>query len=250
LNSKFKTKVELRQLGPRDETKLIGGYGRCGQPLCCMDLLTEFNPVSIRMAKEQDLPLNPMKISGVCGRLLCCLAYESDQYKSMKQKMPRPGQDVNTPNGPARVVGVNPLKESVTVELESKARVEVAVNMIKPLDPRPPAEASASQPSPAASGPSPEIPGEHRNQPGTRTSFRNQRPPGKNDFRNRHPRRDMPPATEKPKDIAKEQLKNEAPKPKFLIEGAPEKLRLPPQSSAEPSPAASGPPPSPPTPAS
>jgi cell fate regulator YaaT (PSP1 superfamily) len=83
LNSRFKTKVELRQLGPRDETKLVGGFGRCGRPLCCMNFLTEFSPVSIRMAKEQDLPLNPMKISGVCGRLLCCLAYESEQYHDM-----------------------------------------------------------------------------------------------------------------------------------------------------------------------
>ena len=77
LANRFKVRVELRQVGPRDEAKLIGGFGRCGRPLCCADFLSEFAPVSIRMAKDQDLPLNPMKISGACGRLLCCLVYES-----------------------------------------------------------------------------------------------------------------------------------------------------------------------------
>jgi cell fate regulator YaaT (PSP1 superfamily) len=130
LNSRFKTKVELRQLGPRDETKLLGGFGRCGRPLCCMNFLTEFSPVSIRMAKEQDLPLNPMKISGVCGRLLCCLAYESEQYHDMKEKLPKEGQQVTTPLGVAKVVWSNPLKETVLVELESKATVELPLSKI------------------------------------------------------------------------------------------------------------------------
>jgi cell fate regulator YaaT (PSP1 superfamily) len=80
LNSRFKIKVELRQLGPRDEAKLVGGFGRCGRPLCCMDFLAEFSPVSIRMAKDQDLPLNPMKISGVCGRLLCGGGYRRNRH--------------------------------------------------------------------------------------------------------------------------------------------------------------------------
>jgi cell fate regulator YaaT (PSP1 superfamily) len=131
LNTRFKTRVELRQLGPRDEAKLVGGFGRCGRPLCCMDFLTEFSPVSIRMAKEQDLPLNPMKISGVCGRLLCCLAYESEQYHIMKEKMPKAGQQVSTPLGTAKVVGNNPLKETVLVELESQATVELPFSDIK-----------------------------------------------------------------------------------------------------------------------
>jgi cell fate regulator YaaT (PSP1 superfamily) len=242
LNSKFKTKVELRQLGPRDETKLIGGFGRCGRPLCCMDFLTEFNPVSIRMAKEQDLPLNPMKISGVCGRLLCCLAYESEQYKAMKQKLPRPGQDVDTPNGPARVVGTNPLKETVTVELESQARVEVPLDKITPRDARSPAGTPASQPPPPASAPATETSEERRNQPGTRTGFKGQRPPreesknrppSRNDSRNRRPRRDMPRTPEKAKDIIKEQPEKEEPKPTLLIEGVPQKLQLPSQPPVE-----------------
>jgi len=130
LNSRFKIRVELRQLGPRDEAKLIGGFGRCGRPLCCMNFLTEFSPVSIRMAKEQDLPLNPMKISGVCGRLLCCLAYEGEQYHIMREKLPKQGQRVSTPMGIARVVGGNPLKETVLVELESQATVELPLSEI------------------------------------------------------------------------------------------------------------------------
>jgi cell fate regulator YaaT (PSP1 superfamily) len=257
LNSKFKTKVELRQLGPRDETKLIGGFGRCGRPLCCMDFLTEFNPVSIRMAKEQDLPLNPMKISGVCGRLLCCLAYESEQYKAMKKKLPRPGQDVNTPNGPARVVGTNPLKETVMVELESQARVELTLDKITPREARSPAETPASLPPPTAPAPATETPEERRNQPGTRTGFNNQRPPreesknrppSRNDFRGRRPRRDMPRTPEKVKDTAKEQPGKEEPKPPLLIEGAPQKLQLPSQPPVETPPAVAGPTSPPPTP--
>lgn len=130
LNSRLKTRVELRQIGPRDETKMMGGFGRCGRPLCCMSFLSEFAPVSIRMAKEQDLPLNPMKISGICGRLLCCLVYENEQYKDLKAKLPKKGQKVATSMGAATVVGCNPLKETVLVELESEATVELPVNEI------------------------------------------------------------------------------------------------------------------------
>ncbi len=126
----LKTRVELRQIGPRDEAKLIGGFGRCGRPLCCMSFLSEFAPVAIKMAKEQDLPLNPMKISGVCGRLLCCLVYENKQYRTMKEKMPKAGQRVSTPMGVASVVGSNPLKETVSVELESQAIVELPLSEI------------------------------------------------------------------------------------------------------------------------
>ena len=99
LSKHFKLRVELRQVGSRDESKLMGGFGRCGRPLCCMSYLSEFSPVSIRMAKEQGLPLDPMKISGVCGRLLCCLVYESEQYHIMKEKLPKEGQRLSTPPG-------------------------------------------------------------------------------------------------------------------------------------------------------
>jgi cell fate regulator YaaT (PSP1 superfamily) len=130
LTSKFKMRVELRQVGSRDEAKLIGGFGRCGRELCCASFLTEFSPVSIKMAKEQDLPLNPMKISGTCGRLMCCLAYEGEQYRKLKEKMPKAGQKVSTQMGEAVVVGSNPLKETVMVALKSDATVELPLKEI------------------------------------------------------------------------------------------------------------------------
>ena len=131
LTNRFKVRVELRQVGPRDEAKLVGGYGRCGRPLCCASFLSEFAPVSIRMAKEQDLPLNPMKISGVCGRLLCCLGYESEQYHDMKKNLPKDGQQVSTAMGVATVIRSNPLRETVLVELPSEATVELPLSEIK-----------------------------------------------------------------------------------------------------------------------
>ncbi len=133
LTRRFETRVELRQVGPRDEAKLIGGFGRCGRQLCCASFLSEFAPVSIKMAKEQDLPLNPVKISGVCGRLLCCLGYESEQYRSMKKKMPKVGQRVSTPMGIASVVSGNPLKETVMVELESEVRMELPLSEVSTI---------------------------------------------------------------------------------------------------------------------
>jgi cell fate regulator YaaT (PSP1 superfamily) len=130
LSGKFKVRVELRQVGSRDEAKLLGSFGRCGRPLCCTTFLTEFTPVSIKMAKEQDLPLNPMKISGACGRLMCCLAYEGEQYHAMKEKMPKVGQRVSTKMGEATVVSNNPLKETVTVELDSEATIELPMTEV------------------------------------------------------------------------------------------------------------------------
>ncbi|MBN1368891.1 MAG: stage 0 sporulation family protein [Dehalococcoidaceae bacterium] len=131
LSRKIKTRVELRQVGPRDETRLIGGFGRCGRSLCCATFLSEFSPVSIKMAKEQDLPLNPMKISGLCGRLLCCLGYEFEQYREMKQKFPAEGQKVSVAEGLGVVVGNRPLEDIVIVELETGSRVEVGLADIK-----------------------------------------------------------------------------------------------------------------------
>ena len=125
LTARFKTRVELRQVGSRDEAKLLGSYGRCGRNLCCSSFLTEFTPVSIKMAKEQDLPLNPMKISGACGRLMCCLAYEGPQYRELKAKMPKKGQRVSTRLGDATVIGNNMLKETVIVALDKEGTVEV-----------------------------------------------------------------------------------------------------------------------------
>ncbi|MFH1169124.1 MAG: stage 0 sporulation family protein [Chloroflexota bacterium] len=130
LNGRFKVRVELRQVGSRDEAKLTGGFGRCGRQLCCASFMDEFNPVSIKMAKEQDLPLNPMKISGSCGRLMCCLSYESKMYHAAKVKLPKKGQQVATPLGDAVVAGGNPLKETVMVKLESGAMAEVPLSEV------------------------------------------------------------------------------------------------------------------------
>lgn len=113
----FRTRIELRQIGPRDEAKLLGGIGPCGRILCCATFLPDYARVSIKMAKDQDLPLNPTKISGVCGRLLCCLAYEHEQYLQIKAELPKRGTWVQTPDGPGEVVNVNVLKETVIVEL-------------------------------------------------------------------------------------------------------------------------------------
>lgn len=130
LTRRFQVRVELRQVGARDEAKLLGGFGRCGRPLCCASFICEFAPVSIKMAKEQNLPLNPMKISGICGRLMCCLGFESEQYRAMKGKLPKIGQQVSTPQGEARVVGTNPMKETVTVQLENQTNTEVPLSEV------------------------------------------------------------------------------------------------------------------------
>lgn len=130
LSHSLKTRVELRQVGVRDETKLVGGLGKCGFPLCCTTFLCDFAPVSIKMAKEQGIALNPMKTSGICGRLLCCLGYEYDQYRAMKEKLPGLGQEVSTPLGSAKVVGNNPLKEMVLIELETGVTAELPLSQV------------------------------------------------------------------------------------------------------------------------
>lgn len=113
----FRTRIELRQVGPRDEARLLGGIGPCGRPLCCATFLPDFARVSIKMAKDQDLPLNPSKISGVCGRLLCCLSYEHEQYLEIKAELPPRGAWVQTPHGPGEVIAVNIVRETVTVDV-------------------------------------------------------------------------------------------------------------------------------------
>jgi cell fate regulator YaaT (PSP1 superfamily) len=120
LGSSFRCRVELRQVGPRDEARLLGGVGRCGRTLCCASWLPVFPEVSMNMAKTQDLPLNPSKVSGVCGRLLCCLSYENDQYKLQKNLLPKLGQPVQTPMGDGMVVSLQVLRELVTVRYQDE----------------------------------------------------------------------------------------------------------------------------------
>lgn len=117
LASVFKTRIELRQIGVRDEAKMLGGLGPCGRPICCRQFLVDFQPVSIKMAKEQNLSLNPTKISGICDRLMCCLKYEQDHYESTRKKMPKIGRDVVTPDGIGVITQINVLSETVTVRL-------------------------------------------------------------------------------------------------------------------------------------
>jgi len=125
LSHELRAHVELRQVGARDEAKLIGGVGKCGCQLCCVSFLSEFMPVSIKMAKEQDIALNPMKTSGLCGRLLCCLGYEYEQYHCMRGKLPDMGQEVGIKMGKGRIVGRNVIKETLMVQLETGVVIEV-----------------------------------------------------------------------------------------------------------------------------
>jgi len=113
----FRMRIELRQIGVRDEAKMMGGIGNCGRGLCCHEWLTDFHPVSIKMAKVQNLSLNPTKISGICGRLMCCLKYENDIYSEMKKGMPDQGERVRIPEGPAVVWDVNILEGKVKCRL-------------------------------------------------------------------------------------------------------------------------------------
>ena len=122
--SKYKTRIELTQIGVRDKAKKIGGLGPCGLFLCCNSFLTDFNSVSINMAKNQMLALNPTKINGICGRLLCCLAYENDTYSELKKDLPKIGLIADTPMGMGKVVDVNIIKGTYKVDLEDKGTVE------------------------------------------------------------------------------------------------------------------------------
>ena len=120
LASVFRTRIELRQIGVRDKARMVGGLGICGRPFCCASFLDDFQPVSIKMAKTQNLSLNPTKISGTCGRLMCCLKYEQDAYEDAVRRMPKNESFVQTPDGPGNVSAVNLLKEQVTVRLDSQ----------------------------------------------------------------------------------------------------------------------------------
>jgi cell fate regulator YaaT (PSP1 superfamily) len=130
LGHHVRAQVQLRQIGPRDQSKVIGGYGRCGRRLCCTSWLTAFPAISIKMAKEQNLPLNPSKISGQCGRLLCCLSYENDVYKHLKSELPKPDSWLSTPTGTARVVAVNVIKQIVMLQMENFQVVEFTVEQL------------------------------------------------------------------------------------------------------------------------
>ena len=127
LASEFHTRIELRQIGVRDEAKMLGGLGICGQPFCCHRFLDDFHPVSIKMAKEQGLAPNPLKISGSCGRLMCCLKYEQESYEYLSKKMPRHGQQVSTPDGVGVVADVQLLRGTVRVKFEQDGDIKFVI---------------------------------------------------------------------------------------------------------------------------
>jgi len=122
LATRLRARVELRQIGPRDEARLQGGIGPCGRDLCCATFLKDFEPVSVRMAKDQDLPVNPLRIAGACGRLMCCLKYEHPLYQDFHATAPREGSQVETPDGPGTVVGHNVPADQVVVKLAADGR--------------------------------------------------------------------------------------------------------------------------------
>lgn len=123
----FKTRIELRQIGVRDEAKMMGGLGVCGRVLCCNSFLGEFQPVSIKMAKEQGLSLNPTKISGTCGRLMCCLKYEQEAYEEIMRRAPKVGAVVDTPEGQGIIMEINILRESVKVKLDKGNETDLEI---------------------------------------------------------------------------------------------------------------------------
>jgi cell fate regulator YaaT (PSP1 superfamily) len=130
LVSNLKQRIEMKQMGIRDEASAIGGYGVCGETLCCSTFLEEFTPVTIRMAKDQGLALNPSKISGACGRLMCCLQYEHQTYKELSQTMPKLGSTIQTPEGKGKVVQNNIIQQTVLVRLEDESIITFSIEEI------------------------------------------------------------------------------------------------------------------------
>ena len=133
LASVFRMRIELRQIGVRDEAKILNGMGICGRTLCCATFLDEFQPVSIKMAKDQGMSLNPTKISGVCGRLMCCLKYEEETYEHLTRNLPNIGDWVNTEDGNGEVLSVNVLRQLAKVAVQNKSQDEATVRMY-PID--------------------------------------------------------------------------------------------------------------------
>lgn len=142
LVQEFRTRIELRQIGVRHRAKMVGGLGICGRGLCCSSFLRDFEPVSVRMAKEQQLSLNPNKISGICGRLMCCLTYEYSSYQELRKSLPKLGKRLQGPEGEGKIIRYNFIRETVTLEMDDKREVEVSLAElgIGEAGPVPPAE--------------------------------------------------------------------------------------------------------------
>jgi cell fate regulator YaaT (PSP1 superfamily) len=134
LNKVFDAQVEMRQIGPRDVAKLLGGYGACGELRCCSTFLTDFSPISIKMAKVQGISLNPSEITGMCGRLRCCLVYEYEQYVAARKQLPKRNKRIGTPFGVGKVIDVHPLQDAVTVIIEDEGRRTIQREDLVPLE--------------------------------------------------------------------------------------------------------------------
>lgn len=130
----FRTRIELRQIGVRDEARMIGGLGVCGRELCCCSFMNDFVPVSIKMAKVQNMSMNPSKISGVCGRLMCCLKYEHEAYEDARRRLPRKGDKVMTQEGEGRIENVDMLRERLTVRLDRGGEADLVVVQYEDVD--------------------------------------------------------------------------------------------------------------------
>ena len=126
-------RIEMKQVGVRDEARSIAGYGVCGESLCCASFLKEFTPVTIRMAKDQGISLNPSKISGVCGRLMCCLQYEHQVYKELTTGMPKTGNKIQTPDGPGRVLKNDILGQTVLIRLDDESLLTYSIEELKSI---------------------------------------------------------------------------------------------------------------------
>jgi cell fate regulator YaaT (PSP1 superfamily) len=143
LVQEYRTRIELRQIGVRHRAKMVGGLGICGRGLCCASFLRDFEPVSVRMAKEQQLSLNPNKISGICGRLMCCLTYEYSSYQELRKSLPKVGKRLQAPDGEGKIIRYNFIRETVTLEMEDRREVEFSltdlglseVNPVTPAEP-------------------------------------------------------------------------------------------------------------------
>ncbi len=205
LASIFKTRIELRQIGVRDEAKMLGGIGPCGRPICCRTFLSDFTPVSIKMAKEQNLSLNPTKISGLCDRLMCCLKYEQDNYEQTRKRMPRVGREIITPDGVGVINAINVLEETVRVRIAVGDSFELREYPIDDCQrpgpeerkPRPEEETQAAPEQPEKAESVGEQPEETRRKPEPRP-MRSDRPeraprPERGMRNDRGPRSDRPP---------------------------------------------------------
>lgn len=146
LRKDFDAKLDLRQIGPRDVAKLLGGYGACGELRCCSTFLTDFSPISIKMAKAQGISLNPSEITGMCGRLRCCLVYEYEQYVEARKQLPKRNKRIGTPLGEGKVIDVLPLQDSVVVYIEDEGRQVFTREQLVPLEELEALKKKASQP--------------------------------------------------------------------------------------------------------